>query len=353
LGDLGQLHGLLGNHALALGYMDQRQQLPAGDPAEALSRRLARAHSLLHLGRAREASTEAEAALALANNTPALAHLRTLAQDRAALLAYASRNAERARVHYAELLLKQAIASSKPDGEPPGLAAANRMRWTLMCGAAAAVAGDHKAALDLLMAARAQLAGLDAGQLAAGKPPWASTPPLKTEDYSVLLAGLTAESARASKDPAGARAALAERLAGLEQRLAALPGEDALLLDLAETEYRLALVDRDAGETVHARDHLQAGLRHAATYAERTGTVAPDARLELLEAYAEGTLSGRLPRGTGSAAFLANLRKVYAFLCERPNPARAAERFRFGLYLTLFDLDHRTAPAPPVTPGAR
>lgn len=340
LSDLALLQSQLGNHALALGAIDRRRLLPMRDAAEALSLRLARARSLMHVGRAREASAEAEAALADAEAKAELASLRPLALDRAALMAYAAGDAKLARSHY------EALCAAPPLTRQAGLDRANQMRWALMAGAAAAADGDHAAALRWLDQARQGLARLGAADLAEGSRTWSHSPDLGTEDFTLIVQGLSAHSARSSGQGAQARTELLDRQAGLESRLAQRPDEDGIVLDLAENQYRLALVARDAGDGATARVHLEQGLRRAAEFGVRTGTVASDVRLDLLRAYAEGLLSGRLGPGAATAAYESDLREVHTFLCARANPARAAERFVLGVYLTLLELAHHKPASP-------
>ncbi len=339
LSNFGLLQSELGNYALARGLLDQRRQLPARDAGETLSLLLTRARGLLHMDQAKEASNIAEAALALTMAKPELANRRWLAMDQAALLAYAAGKADRARGLYEDLL---AHAPAEPDVR---LDAANRMRWTLMAAAATAWSGDAKRALELLADAERRLAALHSGDLALGASATSRTPALTPEDMALLISGLRAESARLAGQPEVALAALATRLAGLQQALADTEDDD-LRLELAGTELRAAAVERNLGHTSAARVHLDAGLEHAASYQTRNGSVAPDVRVALLRAYAEGILSGKLGAAPAPPGFLTALHDVYAFLCDRANPARERERFLFGLYLTLFSLDSRTPARP-------
>ena len=340
LSNLGLLQAELGNHALALGLLDRRQQLPARDAGEALSRALARARSLHHMGEAKGASQEAERALALVAAKPELADRRWLTVDRTALMAYAAGHAVRAQELYGELLRH---APPQADG---ALEAANKLRWTLMAAAATARAGDARQALLLLGDAERQLAALRTDDLATGASVTSRTPPLTRDDVAILLNGLRAESARLASEPELALSALAARLMGQQTAFHDTDDED-LLLDLAETELRIAAVHRDLGHTAEARVHLENALGFTAEYQKRTGSVAPDGRIALVRAYAEGLLAGKLGATPAPPALLAALRDVYAFLCERANPAREHDRFWIGLYLTLFDLDSK----PPANPA--
>ncbi len=339
LSNLALLQAELGNYALAGGLLDQRQLLPTRDDGEALTLLLTRARGRLHMNDPQAASDAAEAALALTVAKPGLADRHWLAVDQAALMAYAAGKPSRARALYGELL---AHAPKEPDAR---LDAANRMRWTLMAAAATAQDGDHRQALTLLTEVQWQLGALRSGDLELGTGATARTPALTGEDYALLAAGLRAESARAANQSEVALTALAVRRDGL-QKAWADSGDEDLLLDLAGTELRMAAEERDAAHGAAARTHLELGLEHTAAYQKANGSVAPDIRIALLRAYAEGLSAGKLGAGQPSPAFVAALRDVYAFLCSRANPARESERFVLGLYLVLLELDGRLPAMP-------
>ncbi|NEJ54570.1 hypothetical protein GR213_35450, partial [Rhizobium leguminosarum] len=75
----------VGNHHIALGYLDERDKLPYADSAAGLSVALARARALLHVNREAEAAQSAEKALAMVEAAPKLARFIPLVMDRAAL----------------------------------------------------------------------------------------------------------------------------------------------------------------------------------------------------------------------------------------------------------------------------
>jgi hypothetical protein len=339
LSNLALLQGALGNHALAGGLLERRLRLPTRGPGEALTLLLARSRALFHTGEAQTASQEADAALALVDATPELADRRWLVTDRAALMAYAADKPHRARELYVDLLAR---APAEADAH---LDAANRLRWTLMAGAAAAADNDGTLALKLLADAERRLAGLQTSDLALGKPPTTHSPGLRREDFTLLLSGLQAEGARLANAPELAQKALLDRRDALQAAFADRDEEE-LLVDLAGTELRLANTALAQGDAAAARLHLEAGLEHATTYQKRNGSIAPEVRIALLQAYAAACLSGKLGATPASVTAIADLRAVYAFLCERANPARARERFQLGLYLAVFSLDFN-APARP------
>ena len=233
LSNLALLQAELGNHALAGGLLDRRRRLPTRDAGEALSLLLAQARASFHTGETQAASDAAEAALLLA--TTELARRRWLAQDRAALMAYAAGKPNRARALYAELL------EHAPTEADPRLDAANRVRWTLLAGAASAADGDGRQALRLLADAEKRLNDLRDADFVLGTARTTRTPPVTRAEMALLLSGLQAESAELSGEQGLARTALQARRAGL---LAAFADQDdeALLLDLAGTELRLATV---------------------------------------------------------------------------------------------------------------
>ena len=343
LSNIGLLQSALGNHALALRTLEERQKLPLRSPAEDVALRLARIRSLHHLDRAQEASVLAESTLTLVEADPTLQAWRALVLDRAALVAYAAGRAPLAVDHTRTLL---ALAPTTGDA---GLDAANRVRWTLLAAAAADLSGDHPSALRRLAEVDTQLDTLDPADLLRGLPPTARTVPVEPDAWRRLVLGLRAAAAEALHDEPVARTALEARLVRLSAAHTADVDDDDLTLDMASTSLRLAVLDRDAGHPEAAVAHLEAGLRAAAEHATHSGTIASDVTIDLLRAYAEGVLSGKLRPGPERAAFLSRLREVHGFLCARGNPARAAERFVLGLYLSVFDLSP-LAPESPVRP---
>ncbi len=340
LSDLGLLQSELGNHALARGLLDRRRQLPTRDSGEALTLFLARSRGLLHMGQAKEASQVAEAALALTMAKPELADRHWLALDQAALMAYAGGKAVRARGLYDDLL------NHAPKLGEVRLDAANRLRWTLMAAAAAGRDNDHKHALGLLADVEKQLADVRSADLALGRSATARTPSLNREDIQLLLSGLRGESARLAGQPDVAKTSLDARKAELQDALDRTD-DDELLLEQANTELRLAILARDAAQPDQARARLDAALAFCEAYQKRNGSIAPDARIAILRAYAEGLLSGKLGHAPAPPALTRALHEVYVFLCERANPVRERERFLFSLYLMLFALDSQ----PPVLPA--
>lgn len=332
LSNIGLLQSELGNHALALRALDVRRQYPSRGPAEDLALRLARVRSLHHLGRAEEATVVAEDALRLAEAESTLEPWRALTRDRAALVAYAAGRSDKALAHVS-VLLAQPIRSGDAR-----LDLANQMRWTLLAAAAAERSGQPQQALAHLESAEQQLSALDPGDLLRGSPPTARTVQMDKATLARIIHGIRAEAARAVHDDPLARLALSERLVSLSTAHTQDVEDTDVLLEIAATHYRLAVLDRDAGDLAAAVVQLEAGLASANAHASQSGSVATDVRIDLLRAYAEGVVSGKLTPGPAQAAFLQSLREVHTFLCARNNPARQHERFLFGLYLSFFDL---------------
>lgn len=323
---VGLLQAAVGNHWIALEYLNRRAELPFMTPQTRLSLLLARARSLFHIGREAEGASAARDAYKLANATPELKAWVPLCLDRAALYAYAAGELKRASTLYR--LLEPMMGTSGAEVARSG----NQLRAAVMQAAAELAAGQFAEALAALDRADRLARATDDDALMAGARPYQRTMTMRVEDYRVIMTGLRAQALRGLGRDKDAGQALAARRVALQARIESGGGDDTLL-QLAAVERDLAAVAAKAQDKDEAARRLEAGLAHCATFQKRTGTVAPPVRLVLLRAYAELHLFGKVPLSALRRDLVGELAAVYAFLCERPNPRLAAERFVFKLYL--------------------
>lgn len=327
---LGLLQAAVGNFRIALGHLEERDRLPFADAAGELAHLLALSRCLFHVERAAEAADVAERARLLLGRHGDLSRFRPLLLDRAALYLLAAGKYERARALYAELL-------RLPEARAPADAETLRNRFVHRLGHAAAALGAERpreTLADLAPAERLLADGKVRQALAragrSGNEALAS--------YRLMLFGLRAQAHRDLQELDAAAAALAQRQEELARRLRrGRLDEDLLALGLAEAqqaEYALA-----RGRRPDALAHLREGLRHADAYGQKTGTPVHDVGLKLLGAYAELRFSaGETPPDAPDLG--ERLRRAYDFMCEKRNPKWRAARERFGLYLTLLNLEN-------------
>jgi cellulose synthase operon protein C len=261
LGQLGLLNAQVHNYRIALGYLEQRAQLPFAGGVEEFAVRLETARALLHVDRAKEAAAMAEKALATLDSVPVLAPMRVLALDRTALYNLAADHFDRALVLY--------------DLEVPMLAAGddrsarhNRFVVRLARAAAAVGAGKPSRALEDLAVIEP---GLDDPRLVETF----ASPYVTAEDarrsFKAIAAGLRANANLALRQFPAAALALERRRAMLEQRLAkSEQDEDARPLALVET--RLASNASAHGDVASASKWLRLALNHADLLAARAQT---------------------------------------------------------------------------------
>ena len=325
---MGLLQGAVGNHWLALESLDERRRLPFLSPISQLSVGLARARSLFHVGRATAAARAARQAYKLVRRTADAKRWIPLTLDRAALYSHMAGEHKRGAALYRTLVPMLGRSGA------PAARQANQLRAALMEGAALLADGQAEAALSALGRARRLLAKVSGDDLQAGVRPYEHALQLSELDYRLFIDGLQAQAqGQAGKDSAAAKT-LQQRRAALQTRLDD-GADDGVLLQLAAVELQLAAIAGRAGDKDAAARRLEAGLAHTTRYAERTGTNAPPERLALIRAYAELHLYGRVPLRQLRRDLVAELGEVYAFLCAKPNPKRAAERFVFAIYLTM------------------
>jgi hypothetical protein len=325
LGQLGVLHGKVGNHRIALRYLLARERLPIPADEAGLAVRLAEARALLHVGREAAAAAAAERALSMVDKTPALAAYRPLALDRAALYHLAAGRFDRALALYdAELPL---LGGPETPGALRTLVAARLAR-----AAAALGAGRPQRALDDLREVDRGLA--DPGAATALQGPQA-TPAETLRAYRLIASGLRANASRALGRLEDAQRALEERRTLSLARLAARDrDEDVQALTLVEA--RLADVSAERRDLDGAGAWLGHALRHADALVARThAPVDPDQLDVLLFAGQVGALArGRLPFDLAARLAEANER-----LTRRRDPA-------FRTYQRWFEIYEALATAP-------
>jgi cellulose synthase operon protein C len=271
LGQLALLQMAVGNHRIALTYLQQRQRLPFPDNTAALSIRLATARVLLHVGQEKEAAATAEAALAMIPGAPRLQKFRPLALDRAALCNLAAGQFARALELY-DLYVPLADA----DTSPPGVR--NRFVTRLARAAAALGANQPRRALDDLAVVDRQLQ----------EPPvtatlrWPHAAPEEVLDtYRLIAAGLRANANRSVGDLAGVTHALEQRRATFASRLKR-SDRDEDLRALVLAELRLARTAADRGEPSEAGAWVGQAADHAGQLVKRTHANADAAELDAL-----------------------------------------------------------------------
>jgi tetratricopeptide (TPR) repeat protein len=252
LGQLGVLHTQVGNYRIALGYLEERDGLPYEDGPEGLGVRLALARALLHVGRAGDAATAADKAVAMVDRTPSLEAYRTLAVDRDAVCNLAAGRFAQALALY-DAQIPRLDAATGP--------AAARNRFVGRVGRAAAAVGAGQPAVALGDLAEVERGLDDPAQVARLR--WAHGPVEHVvRTYKLISAGLRAKAYRQLLRLDDEARAIAARRAILQQRFVATRRteyERAAML----AEAQLALSASDRGDTVGAGDWLKEAFVHA------------------------------------------------------------------------------------------
>jgi hypothetical protein len=321
---LGLLQSEVGNYGLALQQLDEREKLPypPGDEAAHLSLCAARARSLFHLGRDRDAATAADACVELAKG--ALAPMLPLLVDRSALYHLAAHAPAEALARYQKLV---------PLVESTG--ARNRLTARLGRAAAALGAGQAAAALDDLRVAQTLID--DPATPLQPPPDFRHTPSSLREprvDYQLLVDGLRAAAHQQLGQLDQATRAMTRRRDALARRVQA-SGVDEDRIELALAEAHLAEYAQARHDGREARARLEAALKQSDAYGEKTGTPVHETGLALLRGFVELQLFG----GESIAEMPERLEQSYARLCQARNPAWEEARARFELYLTLLHLE--------------
>ncbi|MCL2776982.1 MAG: hypothetical protein FWD73_03185 [Polyangiaceae bacterium] len=320
LGQLGILHTQVGNYRIALGYLEDRNRLPYTENSEGFAVLLARARALLHVGKEKEAATQADEALAMLEKTPRLVNYRILALDRAALYNLAADRFTRALSLYDEEL---AMLNQDKSAEAP------RNRFVVrLARAAAALGADQPARVgkDLDEVDRALANSAFAKSLAWKQ----ATSEQVVRSYRIIAAGLRAQTAQKLGKPDAALRALGTRRALLEEAQAqAERGEYAQMLALVEAQIADNTLER--GDHGRAAAAIEKALAHTDNMRDRAKGKVDTDQLDVLwlaaqmNAHAPKTidLPERLEKATG--AILAQ---------GSPRAFRSYQRW-FEIYLTL------------------
>ena len=324
---LGLLQASMGNHALALRYLKQRDELPHVRPLEELGLRVALARSAWHTGDAALARDQLTAAAKLVGTRPELSRYEPLVVDRLGLALSATGEAEAARVHYERLeQLLRADATASPG---------NQLKAQLGIAASALRGGHPQRALAALDAADRLLAAkqpLEPEPKVVWRRSLIDDPRYTPLQYRALVAGLRAMTARALGDHERAREAVRARVQLLEQRLEETDADEDRL-ELAQAYLHLAELSHHVGDLSAATEAVEHGLLLAAAYNESTGSEVNDVELALIKAYAELRLYGHVRRDAMKRDATAELQRAYAVLCKYRNPRLFPQRFLFKTYL--------------------
>jgi hypothetical protein len=329
LSQLALLQSQVGNWRIALGHLEEREKLPVTDDEAGLAHRLLLARTLFHVEREEDAAKAADAAVAMVERTPALAALRPLALDRAALYNLAAGRFERALALYdSELPLLDAQAGSSDE------AARNRVVARLARAGAALGVSD----------ARRALADLDVVDEKLGESRvqrelrWAHTRPAAVlRSYRLIASGLRANGHLKLGQLEQAGRALEQRRALLAARFDESKLDEHLRA-LTLVEARLADVAHDRGDGAAAVKWLKLALGHADDYVKKTGVPLHGDQLDLLRFAAELRLDPAL-RAQGVKLQLKlgeRLRTAHDKLVRERDPSFREQQRWFEIYTALF-----------------
>jgi cellulose synthase operon protein C len=243
LGELGLLHTDVGNYRIALGYLLDRDKLPYTDNAEGLDVLVSKAQAILHVGRATDAASAADASIAMIDRNPKLATYRPLALDWAAVANLAAGRFARALALYGEEI-PFLDASRAP------LAERNRIVARISRAAAAVGAGEPARALPDLDYVDGRLEDAKVAQMLR----W----PHATAEHVVRAYRLIA---------AGLRATANRKLGRLEAEAKAIEAQRAILEERFGETSRGEIVKEEM--LAEAQLAINASQRHDAT---ATGT---------------------------------------------------------------------------------
>jgi hypothetical protein len=328
LDGVGRVQSSVGNHAIAVGWLEERRKLPFMPGPSRLSHTLALARARYHTADEKGAAALADEAVALAGGE--LARFRPLALDRSAFYHLLAGDAAAAAERYATLW---------PLVEPGAGAEATRNRLVTRIGWAAAElgAGRAAAALEHITAAEALLSAGTPAELQGPYGRLAPRTPVSLDEHRLLLAGLRAQAHFAQGQLPEATAAMTRRRDGLRARVkAAELDEDRL--ELAAAEAQLARYAHRRGANAEALGHLEAALREHDTWAKNTGSPVDDLGMAIVAAYAELHLFAGLPLAQLTLDPAGRVKTTYTALSELRNPAWEPMRARLELYLTMFSL---------------
>jgi WD40-like Beta Propeller Repeat len=302
----------VGNYRIGLSYAEERAKLPTSDDETGLSQLLTHARILFHIDKMEEAGKLADAALAMVERTPLLAHHRALALDRAALYALGANHYDKAAALY--------------EKEAPLVAGHNQLVVALARAAAEQGAKRPEAALAALDRVDAALPRVTLE--------WPHVAPDEVRrSYLLIAAGLRANAQLMRGDlDAAARALEKREQLALERFLKS--DADEHLRAVALVEARLAALARRRHKPGEAARWAQAALGHSDDYVKRTGVKLHPDQLDLLRLLAELSLAGAPP---GKVALPARLRDALSALDRERDPEfRAHERW-MEIYSTLLN----------------
>ncbi len=313
LGQLALLHVEVGNHRIALGYLEEREKLPFAENASGLAVRLAHARALLHVEQEAEAATLAEQALAMTDG-PRLTGYRVLALDRAALYNLSADRFQKALALY--------------DAEIPLLEGANRVRAHLSRAAAALGAGHPQRALEDLDAVDRELRD---PAIASALPRPRTDPKSVLRTYRLIAAGLRANADESlGKLVEASGALLVRRDLFLDEYAQSDLIEDLRAVTLAEA--RLAVNAGERKDLPAAGMWIGRALEHADLLSRRAKTGLDPDLLAVLRIAAELGAREHVPVPFDLAG---RLGQAHGKLAERRTAqARSYQRW-FEIYLTL------------------
>ncbi len=334
LDEVGLLQSEIGNHRIALAHFEERERLPFREPLSELSFRLAKGRSLFHVASYAAAETELERALALVSDHAELARFRPLVVDRAALYHLAAGANERAVELYRELVELTSAETFAP---------AVRMKARLGLAASAVAAGELHLAHEELERVRVMLDDPTPFRSGERMQHRRAESHFERDDYRPIVTGLLAVARRGDGDVSGAYEALSERHAIYEARYERYE-RDAYLLELARISQQLAENAYRRGELALSRRHVEAGLRAADEYTERTESELDETTVALVRSAAELRLYGRVPASAFEIDVLARVRDTFRTIARVTDERFAEERFLFPIYLAALETPACGAP---------
>jgi len=321
LGQLGILHTEVGNYRIALRYLADREKLPFAENASGLAVRLARARSLLHVGKEAEAATAADEAVGMVDDSRGLAQYRVLALDRAALYNLAADRFQRALDHYdAEMPLlesTQAPAASR-----------NRLTARLARAAAALGAGQPGRALEDLDVVDA---GLKDPSLAPALKWPRGSPEHVMRSYRLLASGLRANAAQKLGQLDAVAVALSNRRALFVDQLDG-SNRDEHLRAVTLVETRLADNAAERKDLPGAAKWIGQALGHADSLVDRAHSALDPGQLTVLWVAAELGARAHAPLTFDLSE---RLRRAHALIGEHHAAAWRRYQRWFEIYLTL------------------
>jgi cellulose synthase operon protein C len=336
---LGLLQASLGNHGVALRYLQKRDELPHIRPLEGLGLRLAIAESARHMGDGPLARQQMLAAAKLLETEPELAAFEPLVLDRLALSLTVAKDSKAARDSYESL---ERVLERTRHGLP-----LNRVKAKVGLAANALESDDPRRALRALDEAERLLEETDELE---PEPDIVWSKRLVDDyhytslQYHALVAGLRARAEQTLGDDTKALAAMSQRVRLLDERLDE-SGIDEDRLELAQAHRELAKLQVRTKDPGSAARSLERGLELSDEFDRNTGSQVNDTGLGLLRDYAELHLYGDVPLDALRRDLPAELRESYRTLCKFRNPRWNEPRYLFKTYLAEIQIEHGDASA--------